>query len=410
MYELYNKNVKVADISGDDYFLHVVEPDLLPFQLRGTKSALRFLSTRVQQTSRKFAIDIIMAIDAPSVWQIINKTALVSLNDTFWLKEEGKDLSWNDVNLYDERNKFDHYLFKTALCGLTEEDYNTYMQDEKFDHVVTPEFTTGGSYAKAWYRDDKYGLCLLKAGRSKYKNREVVAEVLGSKVAEQLCSNSVPYHLKKYKDKLYCASEIFTDEDHSFISFMDYIAYFGRVQKATETNVDYIKNLVSDFDDDNKVNEMLLIDVLLANRDRHYGNFGFLYDPNTMIIESFAPVFDLNQALGFDIDDYSMEGYMQNPRFYLDSKLRIKAGGSIREIIKSCSTRSLLDKVEACELKIPSSVNFDFWTEERNDMVKRMFDYQKERILANGKFYVLSGKIDANSDMFSSDMTDFDRL
>ena len=403
MYELYNKNVKVADISEDDYFLHVVELDLLPFDLRGTKSALRFLSTRVQQTDRKFAADIKMAIEAPSVQQMINKTALASLNDTFWLKEEGKDLSWNDVNLYDEQNRFDHYLFKAALCGLTEEDYDAYMQNEKFAHVVTPEFTTGGSYAKAWYRDDKYGLCLLKAGRSKYKNREVVAEVLGSKVAEQLCSNSVPYHLKRYKDKLYCASEIFTDEDHSFVSFMDYIAYFGRVQKAMETNADYIKNLVSNFDDDNKVNEMLLTDVLLANRDRHYGNFGFLYNPNTMKIESFAPVFDLNQALGFDIDDHSMEGYMKNPRFYLDSKLQIKAGGSIKEIIKNCSTRSLLDKVEACELNIPSSINFDFWTEKRNEMVKRMFDYQKERILANGKFYALERELNSDSDIPSSD-------
>ena len=99
-----------------------------------------------------------------SIDKMIDKTALASLNDTFWLKKDSVDLSWEDVNLYDEQNNFDMRLFKAALMGLTEEDYVSYFRDESFSHVVTPELTTGGSYAKAWYRDKEHGLCLLKRG------------------------------------------------------------------------------------------------------------------------------------------------------------------------------------------------------------------------------------------------------
>ena len=393
MFELYNKNIKVAEISEDDCALKIVEPDLIPFELRGQRSALNFLNNRSHDANRIFSAAIEAMLGVKSIDKMIDKTALASLNDTFWLKKDSVDLSWEDVNLYDEQNNFDMRLFKAALMGLTEDDYVSYCRDESFSHVVTPELTTGGSYAKAWYRDKEHGLCLLKRGKKQYSNREVVSEYLASKVAEQLCKESAVYHLNRHGGNIYCASEIFTDENHSFIPFVNYMYASGRYQKSTESVIDYVKTVVSKFDDENKVNEMLMLDALTCNKDRHFGNFGFLYDPNTMEITSFSPVFDFNQSLGFDVPDYLVrEIGTYTPQ------VKFKIGGDGREIIKSCSTRSLLDKVEACELKIPPSVNFDFWTEERNDMVKRMFDYQKERILTNGKFYALEREFNSDSD------------
>lgn len=42
---------------------------------------------------------------------------------------------------------------------------------------------------------------------------------------------------------------------------------------------------------------MLLLDSLTLNFDRHTGNYGFLFDTNTLEIKCSAPIFDNNLAL-----------------------------------------------------------------------------------------------------------------
>lgn len=390
MYELYNKNVKVADISEEGYSFQVIEPDLLPFWLRGRRSAEKFLTNRLQDIDRKYAKDIERLIGSTAIDRMIEKTALSSLNDTFWLKKDASDVSWEDVNLYDSKNAFNAYFFKAALSGLSEDDYLEYIQTEGLSPLITPELTTGGSYAKAWYRDEEYGLCLLKHGKRQYNNREVISEVLASEVSRQLCDKSVPYHLKKLGDEVYCASEIFTDENHSFLSFGEYTDYKGIYQKSIESNIDYIKRVVSQVDDDHKVDEMLITDALIFNRDRHYGNFGFLYNPDTMEIESFSPIFDFNQSLGFDIPDYMVNEYIDRPQQFLIRNMPLKAGGDCNQVIKHCMDAKLLNKIELCELCIPEDMVCDFWTENRNEMLRQAFSLQKEKIFTSHKYYNLS--------------------
>ena len=42
---------------------------------------------------------------------------------------------------------------------------------------------------------------------------------------------------------------------------------------------------------------MLVLDALVLNTDRHAGNYGMLFDTDTMQVSGMAPVFDHNQAL-----------------------------------------------------------------------------------------------------------------
>lgn len=391
MIELYNKDIKVAEIDTCGYGLVVVEPDLLPFTLRGQKTASHFLQNRLHDVDRIYGAAIERLLGVGSIDKIIDKTALVSLNDTFWLKKSHANRLWSDVNLYDEENVFNEHFFKAALFGLSEEEHAAYANSDKPFHVVTPEFTTGGSYAKAWYRDKDYGLCLLKRGRKRHNNREVVSEYLASKIAKQICSDAAKYHLIENEDGVYCASEIFTNEDCSFISFADYISSINHYQNATESTIDYVKSVVSEFDDDNKVNKMLISDVLIFNKDRHFGNLGFLYNPNNMKITGFAPAFDFNQSLGFDVSDFivkEISGYKPDISF--------KIGRNAKDVVKACSTVDILDKVESCNFESLPQVTFEFWTGERNEMVRQMFEYQKERVLTQGKYYALSRNMSAN--------------
>ena len=58
---------------------------------------------------------------------------------------------------------------------------------------------------------------------------------------------------------------------------------------------------------------MCILDALTFNPDRHYGNFGVLFNTETMEPISMCPVFDNNRSLFPDLD----QGQLKNPDWYL---------------------------------------------------------------------------------------------
>lgn len=64
---------------------------------------------------------------------------------------------------------------------------------------------------------------------------------------------------------------------------------------------------------------MLTVDFIIANTDRHYNNFGFLRNPDTLEWIGLAPVFDSGTSMFHDEILYNLK----NP--YLRESLKIKA-------------------------------------------------------------------------------------
>ena len=59
-----------------------------------------------------------------------------------------------------------------------------------------------------------------------------------------------------------------------------------------------------------KVNEMLTIDYLIGNTDRHWKNFAVLRDTNTLQYIKFAPIYDNDRAFDYSSDNNYMVGTM----------------------------------------------------------------------------------------------------
>ena len=51
----------------------------------------------------------------------------------------------------------------------------------------------------------------------------------------------------------------------------------------------------------------MVLDAVILDIDRHLGNFGVLFDTDTMEIQSMAPGFDNNCCLRFDLDDDQLD-------------------------------------------------------------------------------------------------------
>lgn len=212
---------------------------------------------------------------------IISVSKGLSLNDCYWLKQEGSSDSFDSVNLYD--NRFSRVLGQIAFTG--------YGSSNVSGLTSSPEFTTNGMLPKCWRRIDGK-ILLYKGGTMGASNtgNEPYSEFYAYQIGKILGVNAVPYNLSKWKNTLCSTCELFTSKDVSFVP-VGRIVRSGGMQAVRE----YYKKLGTEFE--NALDDMLVFDALIFNTDRHYGNFGFLIDSRTNRIIAPAPLFDHGNSL-----------------------------------------------------------------------------------------------------------------
>ena len=219
-------------------------------------------------------------------------THAVSLNDTFWVKEAESDLCWDQVSLY--RNEFDQLISEAAFDGSASSSELS---------TTSPEFGTDGNYAKCWIREEKE-IFLYKTGSSHHEI-EPLSEFLAAQLAKLLCPHYVDYDMDFYRGKLISKCRLFTSEDFGLAKAA---GIFGG-KRTIPVLLDYFEKLGSG----DAFRRMCILDALTFNPDRHYGNFGVIFDTETMEQISMCPVFDNNRSLFPDLDQSRLE----NPDWYL---------------------------------------------------------------------------------------------
>ncbi len=203
----------------------------------------------------------------------------LSLTDTFWMKREDEPLAWEDVSLY--RNPFDEVVARIAFDG-------TGMFGRQ-NSPTSPEFATSGSFAKCWIREEGQ-IELLKRGSTGFANAgfEPYSEVLASDLLQAAKVDHVLYSLTRFHGKLACKCPIFTSEEQGFVSAH---RFFDR-----NFDVDDMLEFTSSHGVEESFREMVVMDAVMANVDRHAGNYGFLVSNATGEVLRMAPLFDHNMA------------------------------------------------------------------------------------------------------------------
>lgn len=114
------------------------------------------------------------------------------------------------------------------------------------------------------------------------------------------------------KEKIVCACEDFTDENHILYEFEN-IALSVNPDKKIETELEDIIEVINVITKTIKVKElkekfwdMFIIDSLIGNKDRHNGNWGILLNKITNISE-FAPIYDCGSCLNSTLSDSEIE-------------------------------------------------------------------------------------------------------
>ena len=228
---------------------------------------------------------------------IIKVSKGLSLNDCYWVVEEGFSGKFADFNLYD--NRFSRVLALIAFTG--------YGSSVRTSFASCPEFTTNGMLPKCWRRESGK-IKLYKGGTSGAANtgNEPYSEFYAYQIAQTMGIRAIPYGLSKWEGILCSTCDLFTSKDYAFLP-VGHIVPSGGMKAVRES----YRKMGEPFE--KALDDMLVLDALIFNTDRHFGNFGFLVDNKTNQIVAPAPLFDHGNSLfkfaGFD--DLSSERALQ---------------------------------------------------------------------------------------------------
>ena len=199
--------------------------------------------------------------------EIDMETGAFSLSDCYWLKIKGSTKCFEQVSPY----------FADFWKGMGE-----------WRGQAIPSLYVGGALDKYW--DNQWDL--IKIGKS--VRREILAIQLCKAAGISCCS------IEETAEGI-CVKN-FTNSNQ----MLEQADASGRLDSEDFTDVD----IVGIFGE--KGMEMLVVDAITANTDRHAGNFGFLRDSNTGDYLGMTPLYDFDQVLQSNYpNDVLMQDLMQ---------------------------------------------------------------------------------------------------
>ena len=270
-----------------------------------TEAIMSWLANRTLLLSRANAKKIYQAYRLEQLNDEISRAKLsiacraLSVLDNYWVRLSNDNMTkWDNINI--RHNPLNQAVAQIALHGVS-----LSLQGS----LQSPEFTTNGTYAKAWYRDEDGSLWLYKLNDV---NSTAKIEVMVSNILD--CMNVTHCHYEAREDMgdYVCACPLMTNDN---ISIADGITFNGYCNRLGINPIDELIRLDAD-----GFYKMLVVDYLIANPDRHGQNWGVYYDPNTVEVLRLHPIFDHNNA--FDNGVMDDENYLSH--FY-DKSLKENA-------------------------------------------------------------------------------------
>lgn len=289
MYFLMNKNVVVAAFdkkpatafSDAVMFTEVERTGKLPF---GFDDINTWIDSRKSSKHNAHLQKIMRQMGCDDNEGFIRTTHAATINDTFWVKSDRESLTWEQVSLYSNQ-------FTEAISRLAFEGVGLYVADFS---STSPELACEGSFRKCFRKEEQRGnfgsdIFIYKRGNEYGAGLEPYCEMLASEIAAIISpENYVPYNTVLLHGKLASKCNLFTNEQYGYASFSKLMK-----AKGLQDVFDYFESIGAS----QTFREMLVVDSLCFNQDRHAGNYGVLFNNDTLEITGMAPIFDLNLSM-----------------------------------------------------------------------------------------------------------------
>lgn len=342
----FHVNEKFDTITIDDVFWNT--PDWIG-------NLETFISSRRAPKHRENIQELLRFSGCDTVLGYLQTSHALSLTDTFWVKPASSSLTWNDVSLY--THDFNEVIAKAAFEGG--------LHGRRLS-TPSPEFSTDGSFAKCWVRENG-NIKLLKRGNSGARNAglEPYSEFYAAQIVSAFTNEYVQYDLYSTNGMICSVCPIFTSEEYGFLPY-------NAIDRGNSDIISVI-NTMSKYGLEEKAKRMFIIDAVILNEDRHKNNFGFIINNKTQEIVDMAPLFDHNISLL----PYAEEKQFENIDKYLEYKGPRLANSWVKSaaMCLTSATRKTLIDLRDFEFEKHSKYNLPDWRlDYLNKIVRKMIN------------------------------------
>jgi hypothetical protein len=241
-------------------------------------------ASRVLTLDRKYAKEIINSIGARQATTDKDRAAIsisyhgLSMTDVYWIRGYREKISFSQISLYS--HSLSDAFMDISLRGrqITAQNAEMIMSRDAAGDVGTP-----GVSPKAWVREDD-GFYLFKDG----DERDVTAELTASKIVACFDVEHVSYSSAVFEDLHVSKCKIITSEERGIVPF-EFIDVY-----CTNRDMDKMAFVLKT--DPYAYYMMNIMDYLIGNTDRHWGNWGFWVDHTTNKPISMYPLMDFNRS------------------------------------------------------------------------------------------------------------------
>lgn len=301
-----------------DLYLEEVEMPDIDIQVNNLINFYHWCASRVLSLDRTYAKEILNSIGVAQAVTDKERAKIsmsyhcVSLTDVYWVRKAGEEVTFAELNLYD--NPLNKAIVELSLKG---------RQMTVTNRELAPDLSTKGCFPKAWIRTED-GFKLLKDGGED----EVRRELLASKICQCFDFKQVVYKEHFYDGEIVTESKIVSSKEYSMVSKMAFDIYAANHDLDT---LEVCKEI-----DPITYYGMNILDYLTGNTDRHPENWGFYVDNSTNKYTELYPLMDFNQCFGsYD----SVEG--ANCQTVLPRKMTQKEAAV--EAVKAIGLRQIAD-------------------------------------------------------------------
>ncbi|MBR0518703.1 hypothetical protein IJJ97_02815, partial [bacterium] len=292
-FQLMNGNNIIADLNIINNYVYIEKlyKDLPSF----LENINEWISKRSTIFGRQNIINLAKLAGIDSTEDFVKIAKAISVTDTIWINDIQKPISWEKINPYKNR-------ISTILANIAIDGYDLEFSS-RLDSP-SPQYRISGSVDKCVKRHNNR-LYLYKtdggcwsdlAGKRPYSEYFVsqLEKILGF-------NNYTTYTIHEYEAfdetikkniiKPYCRCEFFTNEKYGLVECEHTIFRTKTIRELANL----FRNSKRDI---NILREMMLLDSITLNIDRHTGNYGFIIDNNNFQILGLAPIYDNDCALG----------------------------------------------------------------------------------------------------------------
>ena len=220
-----------------------------------------------------------------------------TITDNYWVKQDGEDLAYDQVRFSEDS------FAEVALTG----SFSSYSRQYEKAQIAagSPELTNIGSYEKCWKLKDGFWW-LYKNGNPLERFSELFIAALGKELGFAMAEYFPDGQFVKTRDftkgvyNFEPAESLVGDEE-------DYTYNYDRlIALEPSLGKEYL--------------DILFLDALCFNMDRHTKNYGILRDRSSGEVLGMAPNFDNNIALisrGYDSNAIGSSGLLMDYFFDL---------------------------------------------------------------------------------------------